>query len=65
MPAKCDEMLHNIDPKGEIESFALRQGDYKVIFCGTAWDGWYAPEGVDLGGEDCHVFLCNDSFQQQ
>ena len=51
LPAARKEILHNIDPHDAVGSYALRVGDYKIIYTTVNHDGWYPPEGVWLGGE--------------
>ena len=57
LPAKRTEMIHNIDPKDAKVPYALRSGDYKIIYCSNGWDGWYPPEGVDLGGNIINIYM--------
>lgn len=53
---KRNEILHNIDPKGNGHS-GLRVGDYKILVgdVGMAWDDWYPPWQNPADTERLHV----------
>ena len=56
VPGRRTEVLLGIDPLDEKGTYALRMGDYKIIWSYPARDGWYKPEGVEIDGK-CNLVL--------